>query len=107
MYNNKKDKEKDTKYRKVEAMWRRGCSVDEIVRSVKLSKNGRTRCYTENICIGYETSLIMALSFFAIFTIPIMRYKCIILGGIYYEENYFRNRIDYGINEYIFGYITE
>ena len=38
MYNNKKDKEKDTKYRKVEAMWRRGCSVDEIVRSVKLSK---------------------------------------------------------------------
>ena len=29
---------KDTKYRKVEAMWRRGCSVDEIVRSVKLSK---------------------------------------------------------------------
>ena len=36
-----------------------------------------------------------------------MRYKCIILGGIYYEENYFRNRIDYGINEYIFGYITE
>ena len=24
-----------------------------------------------------------------------------------YEENYFRNRIDYGINEYIFGYITE
>ena len=47
----------------------------------------------------------MALSFFAIFTIPIMRYKCIILGGIYYEENYFRNRIDYGINEYIFGYI--
>lgn len=38
IYNNKKDKEKDTKYRKVEAMWRRGCSVDEIVRSVKLSK---------------------------------------------------------------------
>lgn len=38
MYNNKKDKEKDTKYRKVEAMWRRGCSIDEIVRSVKLSK---------------------------------------------------------------------
>ena len=63
MYNNKKDKEKDTKYRKVEAMWRRGCSIDEIVRSVKLSKNGRTRCYTENICIGYETSLTRALSF--------------------------------------------
>lgn len=38
MYNNKKDKEKDTKYRKVEAMWKRGCSVDEIVRSVKLSR---------------------------------------------------------------------
>ena len=63
MYNNKKDKEKDTKYRKVEAMWRRGCSVDEIVRSVKLSKMDVLDATQKIFGIGYETSLTRALSF--------------------------------------------
>ena len=63
MYNNKKDKEKDTKYRKVEAMWRRGCSVDEIVRSVKLSKMDVLDATQKIFALDMKRSLTRALSF--------------------------------------------